>query len=149
MPVPKACASNHWVTFSYLCLTPLSFGTWKWCTFLNIFLQLEKSNSLGMCHRTSNPVKELLWVSRGHEHDGCELLPPQQEQGAFHPVAEEGQPRPGEKHNSPEDLLPGSFPIYIFSSARSSGLQCLFIPVRQLAAWPMISCALMINGFPI
>lgn len=59
--------------------------------------------------------------------------PPQPEQGAFHPVAEEGQPRPGEKHNSPEDLLPGSFPIYIFSSARSSGLQCLFIPVRQLA----------------
>lgn len=35
-------------------------------------------------------------------------------QAAFYPVAEGCQPRPGEKHYS-KDLLPGSFPISVFS----------------------------------
>ena len=142
LSVSCAWILNHWIQ--------RDDAIWKYLIMCACSLKGKKALT---CHRTSNPVTELLWVPKGHAHAwgwGRVTLPSSGWATDFYPVAEGCWPRPGKEHSSPEDLLPGSLPIYIyFPSGWSSGLQFMFIPVRKLAAWSMISCALMIRGVPL
>lgn len=72
---------------------------------------------------------------------------------SFYSVIEGCQLKSGEKLHPSKDWPHWCGGVcvhfFFFLSVQSSGLQFLFIPVSELAAWSMISCALMRNGFPL
>lgn len=105
-----------WIALSNLCLNPKPLDTQDeaiWKFMIMCLSDLKRPKALA-CIIEPETQWQSYCGSLGYAHVLCVGCHLRLEQAAFYPVAEGCQPRSGEKHNSPEDLMPGSFPTYIF-----------------------------------